>query len=143
MVWLPMRQLSTKDQNDTDINNYRSPYGLQQWAKPIPLNTFSPRNFRLHFTKKAAKPWVSVKVILKDIQIVLWAKIIFHLNYWKLNSWKIILTFISKNITKTDSLNWEETTRIGWSKLWGLIVLPQCVSRRKKYNCMCLIRIIL
>ena len=35
MVWLPMRQLSTKDQNDTDINNYRSPYGLQQWTKPI------------------------------------------------------------------------------------------------------------
>ena len=36
VVWLPMRQLSTKDQNDTDINNYRSPYGLQQWAKLIP-----------------------------------------------------------------------------------------------------------
>ena len=30
VVLLPMRQLSTKDQNDTDINNYRSPYGLQQ-----------------------------------------------------------------------------------------------------------------
>ena len=26
VVWLPMRQLPTKDQNDTDINNYRSPY---------------------------------------------------------------------------------------------------------------------
>ena len=25
-VWLPMRQLSTKDQKDTDSNNYRSPY---------------------------------------------------------------------------------------------------------------------
>ena len=25
VVWLPMRQLSTRDQNDTDINNYRSP----------------------------------------------------------------------------------------------------------------------
>ena len=24
VVLLPMRQLSTKDQNDTDINNYRS-----------------------------------------------------------------------------------------------------------------------
>ena len=36
VVWLPMRQLSTKDQNDTDIDNYRSPYGLQKWAKPIP-----------------------------------------------------------------------------------------------------------
>ena len=36
VVWLPMRQLSTKDQNETDINNYRSVYGLQQWAKPIP-----------------------------------------------------------------------------------------------------------
>ena len=36
VVWLPMRQLSTRDQNDTDINNYRSPYGLQKWAKPIP-----------------------------------------------------------------------------------------------------------
>ena len=23
-----MRQMSTRDQNDTDINNYRSPYGL-------------------------------------------------------------------------------------------------------------------
>ena len=30
MVWLPMRQLSTRDQNDTEINNYRSPYDLQQ-----------------------------------------------------------------------------------------------------------------
>ena len=29
-ILLPMRQLSTKDQNDTDIDNYRSPYGLQQ-----------------------------------------------------------------------------------------------------------------
>ena len=35
----PMRQLSTKDQNDTDINNYRSPYGLQQWAKPMHWHT--------------------------------------------------------------------------------------------------------
>ena len=35
---LPMRQQSTRDQikNYTYINNYRSPYGLQQWAKPIP-----------------------------------------------------------------------------------------------------------
>ena len=31
-----LRQLSTRDQNDTDINNYRLPYGLQQRAKPIP-----------------------------------------------------------------------------------------------------------
>ena len=30
VVWLPMRQLSTRDQNDTDINNYRSAYDLQQ-----------------------------------------------------------------------------------------------------------------
>ena len=30
VVWLPMRQLSTRDKNNTDINNYRSPYGLQQ-----------------------------------------------------------------------------------------------------------------
>ena len=30
-----MRQLSTRDQNDTEINNYRSLHGLQQWAKPI------------------------------------------------------------------------------------------------------------
>ena len=30
-----IQQLS-KDQNETVINNYRSPYGLQQWAKPIP-----------------------------------------------------------------------------------------------------------
>ena len=30
VVLLQMRQLSTKDQNDTDINNYRSPYSLQQ-----------------------------------------------------------------------------------------------------------------
>ena len=36
VVWLPMRQLSTKDKNDTDMHSYRSPYGLQQWAKPIP-----------------------------------------------------------------------------------------------------------
>ena len=36
VVWLPMRQLSTRDQNDTDINSYRSTYDLQQWAKPIP-----------------------------------------------------------------------------------------------------------
>ena len=28
-----LRQLSTRDQNDTEINNYRSPYGLQQRAK--------------------------------------------------------------------------------------------------------------
>ena len=26
VVWLPMRQLSTRDQNDTEINNYKSPY---------------------------------------------------------------------------------------------------------------------
>ena len=31
-----LRQLSTRDQNDTEINNYRLPYGLQQRAKPIP-----------------------------------------------------------------------------------------------------------
>ena len=36
MVWLPIRQLSTRVQNDTVIINYRSPYGLQQWAKSIP-----------------------------------------------------------------------------------------------------------
>ena len=35
VVWLPMRRLSTRDQNDTDINNYSSPYSLQQWAKPL------------------------------------------------------------------------------------------------------------
>ena len=28
-----LRQLSTRDQNDTEINNYRSPYGLQQREK--------------------------------------------------------------------------------------------------------------
>ena len=27
-----------RDQNDTDINNYRSPYGLQQRAKTITHN---------------------------------------------------------------------------------------------------------
>ena len=26
VVWLPMRQLYTRDQNDTEINNYRSQY---------------------------------------------------------------------------------------------------------------------
>ena len=31
-----MRQLTTRDQSDTKINNYRSPYGLQQWVKAIP-----------------------------------------------------------------------------------------------------------
>ena len=30
VVLLPMRQLSTRDQNDTDINNYKSSYNLQQ-----------------------------------------------------------------------------------------------------------------
>ena len=35
VVWLPMRQLSTRDQNYTEIYTYRSSYGLQQWAKPI------------------------------------------------------------------------------------------------------------
>ena len=30
-----MRQLSTRNQNDTEINNFRLPYGLQQLAKPI------------------------------------------------------------------------------------------------------------
>ena len=25
VVWLPVRQLSTRDPNDTEINNYRSP----------------------------------------------------------------------------------------------------------------------
>ena len=34
VVWLPKRQLSTKDQNDTDINNYtcRSPYVDHYWG---------------------------------------------------------------------------------------------------------------
>ena len=39
VVWLPMRQLSTRNQNDTDINNCRWPYGTvfnNDWAKPIP-----------------------------------------------------------------------------------------------------------
>ena len=36
VVWLTMRQLSTSEQNDTDINNYKSPYSIQQFAKPIP-----------------------------------------------------------------------------------------------------------
>ena len=30
-----LRQLSTRDQYDTEINNYRSPNDLQQRAKPI------------------------------------------------------------------------------------------------------------
>ena len=30
VVWMPTRQLSTRDQNDTEIINYRLPYGLQQ-----------------------------------------------------------------------------------------------------------------
>ena len=30
VVWLLMRQPSTRDQNDTEINNYKSQYGLQQ-----------------------------------------------------------------------------------------------------------------
>ena len=40
-VWFPMRQLSTWDQNDTEINNYRLLYDLQQWAKPLPIVEFS------------------------------------------------------------------------------------------------------
>ena len=35
-----LRQLSTRDQYDTDINNYRLPYDLQQRAKPIPHTQF-------------------------------------------------------------------------------------------------------
>ena len=30
VVCLPMRQLSTRDHHDTEINNYRSMYGFQQ-----------------------------------------------------------------------------------------------------------------
>lgn len=30
MVGLPMRRLFKRDQNDTDLNNYRSPYDLNQ-----------------------------------------------------------------------------------------------------------------
>ena len=30
VVWLPMKQLPTKDKNDTEINNYGSPFGLRQ-----------------------------------------------------------------------------------------------------------------
>ena len=36
VVWLPIRQLFTRDQNYTDINNYMSPNGLQQWVHSIP-----------------------------------------------------------------------------------------------------------
>ena len=35
VVWLPQTQMSTKDQNDTWINNYRSAYSIFQLTKPL------------------------------------------------------------------------------------------------------------
>ena len=44
--------------NDTEINIYRSPYGLQQWAKPIPHYAFLEISFgevNLNFTSESLK----------------------------------------------------------------------------------------
>ena len=36
-----------KRTTDTEINNYRSPYGLQQWARPYRIvNYKTPRNYK-------------------------------------------------------------------------------------------------
>ena len=32
-----------KRPNDTEINKYRSPYGLQKWAKSVLIYNFEPR----------------------------------------------------------------------------------------------------
>ena len=43
-----MRQLSSTDQNDTDINNYRSPYGMTELRSHSDVITTSLRPSRFH-----------------------------------------------------------------------------------------------
>ena len=64
VVWLPMSQLSTRDQNDTEINNYRSPYGFNNEQSPyriVSYNSYKTRKLTALFIYK--KKWTKNKYV--------------------------------------------------------------------------------